>query len=133
MIKPPEEVIELGLIRRADALRQTLPSNNDLGGVATYMLWAYETMTPVYCGTAKTATRLKHHLEKDDLANNPVRKTKVNMPLREFCLSHPPGWMGMSFAVFSDQSAAREMEQAIIARLGIKKFGGVLFNQRMSG
>lgn len=57
----------------------------------------------------------------------------VNPQLRAYCLSQPQGWLGVQFRVFSSEAEARAKEQAIILELGIRRMGGRLFNQRMSG
>jgi hypothetical protein len=100
---------------------------------AVYVLWDRATETAIYCGTSRTPSRLRSHLAKDDLANGPVGKTHVNPELRSYCLSQAKGWLGVSFAVFADDAAARTVEREIISSLGIRKYGGQLYNQRLSG
>ena len=121
-----------GSIMNAATCRQAL-SRASWNGVAVYMLWSRETREPVYCGTARSPGRLRSHLAKDDLANGPVGKTHVNPDLRAYCLVQPAGWLGVSFALFSREEEARAVERDIIGRLGIRRHGGQLFNQRLSG
>lgn len=123
----------LGVIMNAADCRVALIARSPWEGVAVYMLWLRETAEPVYCGTAKSASRLKSHLVKDDLANGPVGKTHVNPGLRSFCLAQPAGWLGVSFALFENEDTARAVEREIIGRLGLRRHGGQLFNQRFSG
>jgi hypothetical protein len=122
----------LGPISPAAELRSQLGAVA-WSGVATYLLWSLIDERPVYCGTAKSPRRIIDHLDKDDLLNAPLKKTRVNMPLRQYCLAQTPGWLGIAYRVFSTADEAKVMERSIIARFGIVKKGGVLFNQRMSG
>jgi hypothetical protein len=125
--------IRFGKIHTADEAKILLNSNSPWPGVATYVLWDIKNERPIYCGTAKTSTRLRSHLDKDDLANRPVGKTHVNPELRAFCLSQTKGWLGISFIHSSTEAEARDLERKIISEYGIRKLGGQLFNQRMSG
>jgi hypothetical protein len=102
-------------------------------GVATYLLWNRHMPLAIYCGTARTPSRLRGHLHKDDLVNGPMGKTHVNPELRSYCLSQPAGWLGVSWRECVDETEARTLEQAIIGYFGIRKLGGQLFNQRLSG
>lgn len=122
----------LGEVMSAEAVRAALKADA-WNGVAAYILWDRAKRRPIYCGTAKSSRRLIGHLDKDDLANRPVGKTHVNPGLRAYCLSQPRGWLGVSFRLFETEAAARAVERSIIAQLGIQKFGGILFNQRLTG
>jgi hypothetical protein len=122
----------LGPIRSALECRQQLAAGWRDEETAVYVLWDRATETAVYCGTSRTPGRLRSHLAKDDLANGPVGKTHVNPELRSYCLSQGKGWLGVSFAVFESEAAA-QVEREIICSLGIRKFGGQLYNQRLSG
>lgn len=102
-------------------------------GSAVYLLWDRTKDKPVYCRTANSKSRLKAHLAKDNLRNRPVGKTMVNPELRAYCLAQPTGWLGVQFKLFSSEQDARLVEQRVISIHGIRKFGGLLFNQRMSG
>lgn len=124
---------QLGEILPADRARQRLVSLGGWTGVATYMLWNFQERRPLYCGTAKSPRRLLGHLDKDDLANRPAGKTHVNPELRAYCLSQPKGWLGVSFRVFDNKLTANSVERQIIAEHGIRRRGGILFNQRESG
>lgn len=123
----------LGPIRSAVECRDALAQSWGTAETAVYVLWDRATETAIYCGTSRTPGRLRSHLAKDDLANGPAGKTHVNPELRSYCLSQPKGWLGVSFAVFSDEATARQAEREIINSLGIRKFGGQLYNQRLSG
>src|SRR6478672_4681551 len=123
----------LGPIRSAQECREHLAEGWSEAETAVYVLWDRATQTAIYCGTSRTPGRLRSHLAKDDLANGPVGKTHVNPELRSYCLSEGKGWLGISFGVFADEASARRVEQEIISRFGIRKFGGQLFNQRLSG
>jgi len=122
----------LGDVMPAEAVRAALDGNAWVG-VATYILWDRAKRQPIYCGTAKSPRRLIGHLDKDDLANRPVGKTHVNPGLRAYCLSQTRGWLGVSFRLYETETEAKVVERAIIAQLGIQKFGGILFNQRLTG
>ena len=123
----------LGPIYSATECRNQLRRDWSEAETAVYILWDRGTETAIYCGTSRTPSRLRSHLAKDDLANGPVGKTHVNPELRSFCLSRSKGWLGISFAVFSDEAAARQIEREIIGKFGIRRNGGQLFNQRLSG
>lgn len=123
----------LGPIRTAPECRAHLAASWSEAETAVYVLWDRATQTAIYCGTSRTPGRLRSHLAKDDLANGPVGKTHVNPELRSFCLSQGKGWLGVSFTVFSDEAAARQVEREIISSLGIRRYGGQLYNQRLSG
>jgi hypothetical protein len=125
--------IVFGGIHTASEAALILKDNSTWLGVATYVLWDRKSITPIYCGTAKTPTRLRGHLHKDDLANRPIGKTHVNPELRAYCLAQPKGWLGVSFVLSKTENEAREIERTIIAHYGLRKLGGQLFNQRMSG
>ncbi|MNR94505.1 hypothetical protein D3C72_255900 [compost metagenome] len=122
----------LGAIMNAATCRRALGAPA-WQGVAVYMLWSRKDQIPVYCGTARSPSRLRSHLAKDDLANGPKGKTHVNPDLRAYCLAQPAGWLGVSFALFESDDEARAVERDIIGRLGIRRYGGQLFNQRLSG
>ena len=117
----------------AEAARASLSCAKDWSGVATYMLWNRKEKRPIYCGTARTSTRLLGHLHKDDLANRPVGKTHVNSELRAYCLAQPRGWLGVSYNVSPSEIEAKLLERQIISHYGIRRLGGQLFNQRMTG
>ena len=125
----------LGPVLAADTARQHLSRKSAWkgDGTATYLLWDRAENRPIYCGTARTPRRLLSHLDKDDLANRPVGKTTVNPELRAYCLSRPKGWLGVSFSVFPDENTAKKLERSIISHYGIRRFGGTLYNQRLSG
>ena len=122
----------LGEVMAADTARAAL-SGKAWDGVATYILWDRVKQRPVYCGTARSPRRLIGHLDKDDLANRPVGKTHVNPGLRAYCLSQKKGWLGVSFRLYGTEAEAKIVERAVIAQLGIQRYGGILFNQRLTG
>lgn len=123
----------LGQIHYANECRALLSTNWSEEQTAVYVLWDRASETAIYCGTSRTPSRLRSHLAKDDLANGPVGKTHVNPELRSFCLSKGKGWLGVSFKVCASEEEARAVERQIISSLGIRKFGGQLYNQRLSG
>ena len=125
--------VDLGEVLSAGACRAKLDTIGNWEGTAVYLLSSLISGEPVYCGTANGKSRLRSHLHKDDLRNGPVGKTKVNPELRAYCLSQPPGWLGIQFRLFPSETKARCAERTIIAELGIRRNGGQLFNQRMSG
>ena len=126
----PEELTQVLDVSRA---RERLGRGAPWDGVAVYVLWDRLEDRPVYCGTARSPARLRGHLHKDDLVNGPVGKTHVNPGLRAYCLSRPKGWLGVSWIMLPDATAATALERAVIARWGIRSQGGLLFNQRLSG
>lgn len=125
--------MELGPILDRDACAARLNGLRSWNGTAVYVLWDRIRNEPIYCGTANSPSRLKGHLHKDDLRNGPVGKTLVNPELRSYCLAQPRGWLGIQFRLFATEDEARAVERDIIATHGIRKQGGRLFNQRMSG
>lgn len=125
--------VDLGEILSATDCKAKLNAMGVWSGTAVYLLSNLISGEPVYCGTANGKARLRSHLQKDDLANGPVGKTTVNPDLRAYCLSNRPGWLGIQFRVFETELEARVAERTIIAELGIRRQGGRLFNQRMSG
>ncbi len=127
------ELTALGEVMTASECRQRLSSVNAWSGTAVYLLSNRETAEPIYCGTANAKTRLLSHLHKDDLRNGPVGKTMVNPELRAYCLSQPREWLGIQFKMFANEAEARQHEQAVIRILGIRRMGGKLFNQRLTG
>lgn len=102
-------------------------------GTATYVLWNRRTGEPVYCGTAKNRGSLTRHLAKDDLSKGPVGHTMKNMPLRKYCLSQGSGWLGVSWTFSETEADAKALECSFIATYGIRRQGGQLFNQLLSG
>lgn len=100
---------------------------------ATYMLWNTRTGDAIYCGTAKNKGSLARHFGKDDLANAKLGLTKRNSELRSYWLSQAPGCLGISFIMSEKEKDAKTTERSIIARLGIRRNGGALYNQRMRG
>ena len=102
-------------------------------GAATYMLWDLNENCPIYCGTAASPGALRRHLPKDDLANGPIGHTKKNPELRAYCLAQPKGWLGIAFKISPSLHEAKLLERQLIAHYGIRRSGGCLFNQRMSG
>lgn len=124
---------DLGPVMSADECRQALGSIGHWSGTAVYLLSDTNSGEPVYCGTANGKSRLRAHLAKDDLANGPIGKTMSNPALRSYCLAQPRGWLGVQFVMMPDAQSARALERLLIAKLGIRSFGGKLFNQRMSG
>jgi hypothetical protein len=127
------QLADLGPTMTAAECRHRLSMLSAWSGTAVYLLSNRTTAEPVYCGTANSKSRLLSHLHKDDLRNGPVGKTMVNPQLRAYCLSQRQGWLGVQFRFFSSEAEARAKEQAIILELGIRRMGGRLFNQRMSG
>jgi hypothetical protein len=124
---------DLGPITPAETCAAKLAAMTAWPGTAVYLLWDRTKDKPVYCGTANSKSRLKAHLAKDDLRNGPVGKTMVNPELRAYCLAQPKGWLGVQFKMFSSEQEARLAEQRVISIHGIRKLGGLLFNQRISG
>ncbi len=102
-------------------------------GCAVYMLWNRSVGEPVYCGTAKTAGRLKSHLKKDNPLTTPSTHNLVNPELTRFWQSQTQGWLGVSFRVYPTEAEAKAVERELIAAYGIRRAGGKLFNQRFSG
>lgn len=123
----------LGVVHTAEQCRNALAAGWSDTETAVYVLWDRVSTTAIYCGTSRTPSRLRSHLAKDDLANGPVGKTHVNPELRNYCLARAKGWLGVSFRVYATEAEARAVEREIIGRLGIRKLGGQLFNQRLSG
>ena len=82
---------------------------------------------------AVVQVNFKELVTKDDLAKGPIGKTMVNPGLRAYCLSQNKGWLGVSFVLLPDEETAKQVERQFIARHGLTKSGGSLFNQRMSG
>jgi hypothetical protein len=123
----------LGPICSPEECRDRLTKRWNDAETAVYILWDRASELPVYCGTSRTPSRLRSHLAKNDLANGPVGKTHVNPEFRAYCLSQAKGWLGVSFLVCPDEAAARQIEREIIGAFGIRKFGGLLYNQRLSG
>lgn len=102
-------------------------------GCAVYMLWDRASGEPVYCGTAKTAGRLKSHLKKDNPLTPPSSHNLKNIELTRFWQGNKAGWLGVSFRVFPTEAEAKTVERELIAEYGIRRMGGKLFNQRLSG
>lgn len=125
--------IDLGEVLSASACKAKLDAMTDWTGTAVYLLSNLKSGEPVYCGTANGKTRLRSHLNKDDLRNGPVGKTMVNPELRAYCLGQGPGWLGIQFRLYANDTEARLAERVIITDFGIRRYGGRLFNQRMSG
>lgn len=130
---PHSDLLSLGPVLSAEQCRASLSVSAKWIGVGVYLLSNRNTGELIYCGTSKTPSRLKSHLAKDDLARGPVGKTKSNPPLRSYCLAQPRGWLGVQYVVLADEQAARALERAIIAKLGIRSMGGKLFNRSLSG
>lgn len=127
------QISDFGIAMTAAECRRHLAMLTAWPGTAVYLLSNRITSELVYCGTANSKSRLLGHLHKDDLRNGPVGKTMVNPELRAYCLSQRKGWLGVQFKFFASEAEARAKEQAIIRELGIRRLGGSLFNQRMSG
>lgn len=102
-------------------------------GCAVYMLWDRANGEPVYCGTAKTAGRLKSHLKKDNPLKSPSSHNLRNIELTRFWQGQNAGWLGVSFRVYPTEAEAKAVERELIAAYGIRRAGGKLFNQRFSG
>jgi hypothetical protein len=102
-------------------------------GCAVYMLWDRANQEPIYCGTAKTAGRLKSHLKKDNPLTRPSSHNLKNIELTRFWQAQKAGWLGVSFRVYPTEAEARAVERDLIAACGIRRAGGKLFNQRLSG
>ena len=96
-------------------------------------MWHRRTGEPDYCGTAKSKSRLKSHLKKDDPRTPPSAHNLANVELTRFWQSQPNGWLGVSFKLYPTDAEARRVECEIIAAFGIRRAGGKLFNQRLSG
>ena len=122
----------LGPVFDADACASRI-SADPWSGVATYVLWDRLSGEPVYCGTAASRGRLKSHLKKNDPSLQPSLHNLRNPDLTALWQSKKSGWLGISFRVFSSEAEAKTVEQQIIAAYGIRKFGGKLYNQRLSG
>ena len=88
---------------------------------------------PVYCGTAKTAGRLKSHLKKDNPLTPPSSHNLRNMDLTRYWQAHKPGWLGVSFRIYPTDEEAKAAERELIRAYGIRREHGKLFNQRLSG
>lgn len=123
----------LGPIVDAARCAQRLTSVPWDGVATTYVLWDRETETPIYCGTAVSRSRLKSHLTKDDPTSPVSSHNTKNPELVKYWQSRPKGWLGVSFQFFPTAEDAKQVERAIIARYGIRRNGGLLFNQRTSG
>lgn len=124
---------ELTSIMTAKEARARLQPGAVWDGVAVYVLWDRLTQEPIYCGTASGPARLRGHLHKDDLANGPIGKTKVNPGLRAYCLSRPAGWLGVSWVEMPNMETAKCLERSMISFWGIQSQGGLLYNQRLTG
>lgn len=126
----------LGRIMNAGECQRALTATPDWKGAgeAVYLLWDLDGETPIYCGTAEGKARLRGHLRKDHLCERePSAVESRNPELVRYCSARRPGWLGVSFKVMDDKATAQSIEQAIISDLGIRRFGGVLFNQRLRG
>lgn len=102
-------------------------------GCAVYMLWHRPSAEPVYCGTAKTAGRLKSHLKKDNPLTPPSGHNLKNVELTRFWQRQEAGWLGISFRLYTTEIEAKAVERELIAAYGIRRAGGKLYNQRFSG
>ncbi len=110
-------------------------------GALTYILWDITeniegiSARPFYVGTAKNKSRIRNHVNKDKgkapLArrNNPILADYIE----EMATTHGPGWLRFALREHRDFDAAQKDERALIKKWGIKKKGGILFNQIESG
>jgi hypothetical protein len=99
---------------------------------ACYVLWHKDRQEPVYCGVSRTSTRITRHLAKDWQRDGRIGKTHVNPPFLAYVMAMPRGWLGVTFRIFGDINTAREVEQAIIDKLGLRTDGGLLFNRKQA-
>lgn len=97
-----------------------------------YTLWDRASDTPVYVGTAKSPSRIRSHLQKDDKRIGNLGKLIINKPFCDYVLSRPVGWLGISFELFENEAASRAEECSRIASFGMRP-SGTLFNRRASG
>jgi hypothetical protein len=95
-------------------------------GCGVYVLWDRLSSIPVYCGTSKTRGRLLSHLKKNDPKSIPTSHNLANAEFTKFWQGKSYDWLGVSFE-------AKIVERGIIAHYGIRRLGGLLYNQRMSG
>lgn len=126
----------LGRIMDAGECQRSLAATPDWKGTgeAVYLLWDRQSGKPIYCGTAEGKSRLRGHLRKDHLCDRqPSAVESRNPELVKYCSARRAGWLGVSFTVMADKALVKSIEQSIISDLGIRKFGGVLLNQRLSG
>jgi len=118
------------ILDAAQCLRQlaTLPPRIS----ACYVLWDRANSLPVYVGTARSPSRIRSHLQKDERRTGNLGKLIINRPFYDFVLAQPVGWLGVTVDLFDTYEEARLAEVARIAEHGMRPLGS-LFNRRAAG
>lgn len=99
---------------------------------ACYVLWNRLDEMPVYVGTARSPSRLRSHLQKDDCREGNLGKLIINKPFYDYVMRQPIGWLGVSAMLCDSDGQARDVERNLIAEFGMRPAGS-LFNRRISG